>query len=142
MVISFSSHTSLQKPCQTKVENWLIYSYICSFGALTAHHSYIMITLKGFTETKDIQNLFTVLFMIPEEFHLILFCGEYHTWLPSLNVHVQYSFDSSLLIVILSFSKDEGPGIQCMIRANSAYHSSFLSSAITGLGNHSQRWIS
>lgn len=140
MVISFSSHTSLQKPCQTKVENWLTCSYICSFGALTVHHSYIMITLKGFTETKDIQNLFTVLFMIPEEFYLILFLW----WIPYMAAipKCPCSFDSSLLTVILSFSKDEGPGIQCMIRANSAYHSSFLSSAITGLGNHSQRWIS
>lgn len=50
-----------------------------------------------------------LLFIIPEEFYLIHFYGEYYTWLPSQNVHVQYSFDSSLLIVILSFSKVEGP---------------------------------
>jgi len=52
VIISFSSrtlrhhHHHYKKPCQTKVENWLTFSYICSFGALTILRSCIMMILR------------------------------------------------------------------------------------------------
>lgn len=141
MIISLSSRTLrhhhhhnknlVRQRWKTDELSATVYLFIWGFDCSPFMHND---NTRSFTETKDIHNSFTLLFIIPEEFLLIIFCGEYHTWLPSLNVHVQDSFDSSLLIVILSFSKDESPGIQCMSRASSTYHSSFLSCAITGFG--------
>ncbi len=38
--------------------------YLFIWGFHTVHHSYMMITLKGFTETKDIKKSFTVFFYL------------------------------------------------------------------------------